>query len=86
MRILIAPQEFKGSLTAREAADAIAAGLRRVLPDTVLDLAPMADGGPGTVDAILSSTPGHLERTTAHDPLGRPVEANWGRLEEGTSP
>jgi len=83
MRILVAPQEFKGSLTAREAADAIARGLRRALPNAVLDLAPMADGGPGTVDAILSSTSGHVEKATVQDPLGRPFEAAWARLDEG---
>ena len=83
VRILIGPQEFKGSLTARQAAEAIAAGLRRALPDADLDLAPMADGGPGTVDAILSSTRGHVEKTTVQDPLGRPVEATWGMLGGG---
>ncbi len=85
MRFLICPQEFKGSLTARQATDAIAAGLRRVLPDAILDLAPMADGGPGTVDAVLSSTPGHLEKAIVEDPLGRPVEASWALLDNGTA-
>jgi len=83
VRILICPQEFKGSLTARQAADAIAAGLQRALPDAGLDLAPMADGGPGTVDTILSSARGHLETAIVQDPLGRRVEATWGVLDEG---
>ncbi len=83
MRILICPQEFKGSLTARQAAEAIAAGLRRALPDAVLDLAPMADGGPGTVDAVLSSRPGHLEKTAVQDPLGRRIDAHWALLDSG---
>jgi glycerate kinase len=83
VRVLISPQEFKGSLTARQAADAIASGLRRALPDVDLDLAPMADGGSGTVDAILSSSRGHLETATVQDPLGRPVEAAWGVLDDG---
>ncbi len=85
MRFLVCPQEFKGSLTARQAADAIATGLRRVLSDAVLDLAPMADGGPGTVDAILSSTTGRLEKTFVQDPLGRPVEAAWALLDDGAT-
>ena len=84
MRILICPQEFKGSLTAREAAEAIAAGLSRVLPDAEFEVAPVADGGPGTVDAILSSAPGHLENAIVHDPLGRSVEAAWGLLDDST--
>jgi glycerate 2-kinase len=85
VQILIAPQEFKGSLTARDAAEAIAGGLRRALPDAILDLAPMADGGPGTVDAILSSKPGHLETALVHDPVGRPIEAHWGLLDDATA-
>jgi glycerate kinase len=85
MRILISPQEFKGSLTARQAAEAIAAGLRRALPDAALDLAPMADGGPGTVEAILSSTPGRPQKTTVQDPLGRPIEAAWALLDDATA-
>lgn len=82
MRILVSPQEFKGSLTARQAAEAIAAGLRRALADADLDLAPMADGGPGTVDAILSARPGRRETATVQDPLGRPVEATWAALDD----
>jgi len=83
MRVLISPQEFKGSLTAKEAAEAIAEGLRRALPDAELDIVPMADGGPGIVQAILSARAGHEETCQAQDPLGRPVTAAWGLLEEG---
>jgi len=83
VRILVSPQEFKESLTARQAANAIAGGLQRALPDADLDLAPMADGGPGTVDVILSSRPGRLEKTTVQDPLGRPVQAAWAMLDDG---
>ncbi len=83
MRILISPQEFKGSLSAGEAAQAIAAGLRRALPEAELDVVPMADGGPGTVQAILSVTAGHPETSVVQDPLGRPVAAVWGLLEDG---
>ena len=52
MRILIAPQEFKGSLAADEAAAAIAAGIRSVHRDWTLDSLPMSDGGPGLLDAM----------------------------------
>ncbi|HUS82940.1 MAG TPA: glycerate kinase [Dehalococcoidia bacterium] len=83
MQILVCPQEFKGSLTAREAADAIARGLRRALPRADIDVAPMADGGPGTVEAVLSSASGHREKATVQDPLGRPVEAYWALLDDG---
>jgi len=50
MRILIAPDKFKGALSAREAADSIATGLRDVLPNAKIDIAPVADGGEGTAD------------------------------------
>jgi glycerate kinase len=83
MRVLVSPQEFKGSLTAKEAAEAIAEGLRRALPDAELDIVPMADGGPGIVQAILSARAGQEATCQAQDPLGRPVTAVWGLLEEG---
>ena len=85
MRVLIAPQEFKGSLSAAEAAQAMAEGLRRALPDADLDLAPMADGGPGTVEALVAAGGGQRLSATVADPLGRPVEAAWGLLEEGST-
>ncbi len=83
MRILIAPQEFKGSLSAVEAAQAMAEGLGRALPGVELDLAPMADGGPGTVEALVSAAGGRRLTSTVAGPLGRPVEAAWGLVEEG---
>ncbi|MDP3768736.1 MAG: glycerate kinase, partial [Dehalococcoidia bacterium] len=83
MRILVASQEFKGSLTAREAAQAIAAGLRRALPDAEIESLPLADGGPGTVAALISATEGRFFESAAHDPLGRAVRARWGALGGG---
>lgn len=80
MRILVAPQEFKGSLTAAAAADAIARGLRRAVPDAALDLLPIADGGPGTVAAVVSAGGGRLTETATVDPLGRPITAAWALL------
>ena len=80
LRVLVAPQELKGTLTAVEAADAIATGLRAVHPRWHFDLLPMADGGPGTTDALLAALGGERRTMTAHDPLMRPVEAAWGVL------
>jgi glycerate kinase len=82
MRLLIAPQEFKGSLSAREAASAMADGLRRALPDAEIDVLPMADGGPGTVEALVEARAGRRLQNVVSDPLGRPVEAAWGLLED----
>ncbi|MDI6858783.1 MAG: glycerate kinase [Dehalococcoidia bacterium] len=83
MRFLISPQEFKGSLSAEEAAQAIARGLRRAWPEAELDVAAMADGGPGTVAAVLSAGGGQAQKTVVSDPLGRPVEAVWALLDDG---
>lgn len=85
MRIVIAPQEFKGTLTAAEAAMAMAEGVRRAVPEAGLDTVPLSDGGPGLVDAILSSRGGRLIRTPVHDPLGRHVEAAWALLDDGAA-
>lgn len=78
MRIVIAPQEFKGTLSAFEAAAAMAEGARSALPEAELETVPMADGGPGTVEAVVAAEEGRTVRTTIRDPLGRPVEAHWG--------
>jgi len=82
-RWLVAPQEFKGTLTASEAAEAMAQGIREASPEVVLDLAPLADGGPGTVDALLAGTRGERRKQVVRGPLGAPVEASWALLDEG---
>ena len=73
MRVLVAPDKFAGTLTAVEAAEAIAEGWRRQAPDDVLDLAPMADGGPGFVDVLHTALGGDLVATTVPGPLGEEV-------------
>jgi glycerate kinase len=86
MKIVVAPQEFKGSLSAVQAAQAMAEGLRRVLPDAALVLVPMADGGPGTVEAVVAAAEnGRRMTAAAHDALGRPLEAVWGIIDENTA-
>jgi len=80
MKILIAPGSFKGSLSATEAAAAIAAGVRRIRPDAELVLLPLADGGEGTVEALVAATGGQQMKETVTGPLGLPVEAAWGLL------
>ena len=73
MRVLIAPDKFAGTLTAVEAAEAIAQGWRRRAPGDELDLAPMADGGPGFVDVLHASLGGELLAVTVRGPLGGEV-------------
>jgi glycerate kinase len=78
MKIVIAPQEFKGSLSASEAAAAMAEGARSALPEAELHTVPMADGGPGTVAAVVAAAKGQTVTAIVQDPLGRPVDAQWG--------
>ena len=78
MRILIAPDSFKECMTAVEAANAIARGVKRSLGDSVeIDLCPVADGGEGTLQVIAQSIPCTLHETTVTGPLGDPVKAAW---------
>lgn len=77
MRILIAPDKFKGTLSAREVAEAIAAGLRDVSPDAKIDIMPMADGGEGTAEVIGQALGASWIKCKAHDPLGREIEARY---------
>jgi glycerate kinase len=75
VRVLIAPDKFAGTLTAVEAAAAIEAGWRRQRPGDELSLVPMADGGPGFVDALHACLGGTLHALTVTGPLGRPTPA-----------
>lgn len=77
MRILVAPDKFAGTLTAVEAADAIAEGWRRSAPGDEVVAVPMADGGPGFVDVLHSSLGGELLAATVAGPLGEPVPATF---------
>jgi glycerate kinase len=77
MRVLVAPDSFGGTLTAVEAAEAIAAGWRDNAPADALDLAPMSDGGPGFVDVLASNLTGEVHDVEVADPFGRPVRARW---------
>jgi glycerate kinase len=81
MRILIAPDKFKGALNAREVAENVAKGLRDVLTDAKVDIVPMADGGEGTAEAICDSLGCSWVTCHAHDPIGRQIDAHYGWLD-----
>jgi glycerate kinase len=83
VKIIIAPQAFKGSLQAHEVAAAMAEGVRTAKPNSQIISLPMADGGEGTVKAMVESTGGHLVTTEAHGPLGDKINAKWGVLGDG---
>ena len=84
-RVLIAPQSFKGSADAVSVAAAIARGVRRVWPDGETIELPLADGGEGTVRALVHASGGDLRHTRVHDPLLRDIDAEWGVLGDRTT-
>ena len=87
LKIVIAPDSFKGSLGAREVAVAIAAGWSSVRPGDVITQIPQADGGEGTLDAIEAAVPGALRRDAGPvtGPDGRPTPGIWLELPDGTA-
>lgn len=85
MKIVIAPDSFKESLTALQAAHAIEQGFREVFPDARYVKVPMADGGEGTVQSLVDATKGSILQTKVTGPLGESVEAFFGLLGDGTT-
>jgi len=83
VKIVIAPDSFKGSLTALEAANAIEDGFRRVFPEAEIVKVPMADGGEGTVQSLVDATGGRIVKRIVTGPLGDKVEAQFGILGDG---
>jgi glycerate kinase len=83
LRVLVAPDSFKGSLTSVEVARALAAGWLRARPGDEIRLAPLADGGEGTLVAIEAAGGWRWRETDARDPLGRPIRARWLAMEDG---
>ena len=83
MKVIIAPQSFKGSVSAMNAARAIERGVHLAAPDAETVLAPVADGGDGTLDALVDGTGGHVFTSMVTGPLGRKLEASWGVMGDG---
>ena len=83
MKIIIAPQEFKESLTGIQIARAMREGVLRVWPDADAQLVPVADGGDGTLQSLVDASDGQIMTAEVDDPLGRPIEAIWGALGDG---
>ncbi len=83
LKVLIAPDSFKGSLTSSQVADAIEEGILAVFPQCKTLKIPIADGGEGTCEALVSALGGKKVKVTVHDPLMRPVKAGYGILNDG---
>ena len=84
MRVLVAPDKFRGTLTAEQASRAIASGWRRVRPGDEISLVPMADGGEGTLEALVEGLGGRLVDGRVCGPLGDPLSAPLGLVETST--
>ena len=85
MKIVIAPDSYKESLSATEVAQAIEKGFREIFPDAEYVSVPVADGGEGTVEAMIAATGGALQHAVVTGPLGEPVNACWGISGDGTT-
>lgn len=85
MKIVIAPQGFKAGISGLEAAQAIARGVLAAAPEADTVLAPVADGGDGTLNALVDATGGEVFTSTVTGPLGHPLEARWGVMGDGNT-
>ncbi|MFH1560005.1 MAG: glycerate kinase [Chloroflexota bacterium] len=83
MKIIVAPQAFKGTASATAVANAICRGVLLAVPNADVVPIPIADGGSGTVEALVSATGGRYISTLTSDPLDRPITARWGVLGDG---
>ena len=83
MKVVIAPQTFKGALSGMRAARAMGDGVAKVFPDAQLVYVPVADGGDGTVDALVEASKGQFFKSRVTGPLERSVEAVWGVMGDG---
>jgi glycerate kinase len=86
VRVLVAPDKFKGTMTAAEAAEAIATGWRRADPDAEIDQVPLADGGEGTLDALVAAMGGERRRLKVSGPLGDSVDAEYALVQAPEGP
>lgn len=82
-KVLVAPDSFKGSLTAANAAGAIRRGILRALPSAIVDACPLADGGEGTLDVLLGTKGGAARSRTVTGPRRGAVSARWGSFPDG---
>lgn len=82
-KIVVAPDSFKGSLSSTEVANAIEKGIKKVIPNCKVVKLPIADGGEGTMDTLVNALKGEKIKITVNDPLMRPVEVEYGLVQNG---
>ena len=85
MKILVAPQEFKGSISALSAAEAAKTGILRVFPQAEVVLCPVADGGDGTLETLVEVSGGKVRVCSVQNPIGETIQAQWGAMGDGVT-
>lgn len=85
MKVVVAPQTFKGSISALEVARAMSEGIRRVVPDAEVVLVPVADGGDGTLETLVEGSGGQIRTCEVTGPLGERITARWGAMGDGNT-
>jgi glycerate kinase len=85
MKILVAPQEFKGSISALSAAEAAKTGILRVFPQAEVVLCPVADGGDGTLETLVEVSGGEVRACSVQNPIGETIQAQWGAMGDGVT-
>ena len=85
MKILVAPQEFKGSISALSVAEAAKRGVIRVFPDAEIVLCPVADGGDGTLETLVEVSGGEVRTCDVQNPIGETITAQWGAMGDGVT-
>ena len=80
MKVVAAPQTFKGSISALNAAEAISIGVKNIYPSAEVFLCPVADGGDGTLETLVEVSNGNIVECVVEGPTGTPVEAQWGAM------
>ncbi|MGY2463637.1 glycerate kinase [Vreelandella sulfidaeris] len=82
MNVLLCPDSFKDALSAQDAASAMARGVKSAAPDAQVQICPLADGGEGSLDALIAATGAERRQLAVQDALGRPRQATWGWLSD----
>ena len=85
MKVVIAPQAYKGSLTAIGVAQAMSEGVSNIFPDAEIELCPVADGGDGTLETLVDISGGKIHKCSVVNPIGNIIDAEWGAMGDGST-
>ena len=83
MKIIIAPQAFKGSISAIKVAEAMSEGALKIFPKAKIVICPVADGGDGTLETLVDISNGEINKCSVHNPMGKIIDAEWGAMGDG---